>query len=183
MISPSRGTLLIANPFLKDPNFSRTVIFLCEHTEEGSFGFVLNKTFPKKLEELIPDLNINTFPVYKGGPVQTDALHFLHQYPQFISGGEEVLKNVYWGGNFESLLVSIENKEINSTRIRFFIGYSGWSEGQLNDELKEESWLTVRATRELIFDTKPEDIWKNALKHLGGDYEMMINFPIDPQLN
>ena len=183
MISPSKGILLIANPFLKDPNFSRTVIFLCEHTEEGSFGFVLNKKFPKPLEELVPDLNITNFPVYQGGPVQRDALHFLHQYPQLISGSEEVMENVYWGGNFESLLINLKNNDINKERLRFFIGYSGWSEGQLDDELKEESWLTVKATRKLIFDTKPEDIWKNSLKHLGGNYEMMINFPIDPQLN
>ncbi|MGZ4048602.1 MAG: YqgE/AlgH family protein [Bacteroidia bacterium] len=183
MISPSKGTLLIANPFLKDPNFSRTVIFLCEHTEEGSFGFVLNKKFPKPLEELVPDLNITNFPVYLGGPVQKDALHFLHQYPQLISGGDEVMENVFWGGNFESLLINLKNNDINKDRIRFFIGYSGWSQGQLNAELKEESWLTVKATRKLIFDTRPEDIWKNSLKHLGGNYEMMINFPIDPQLN
>lgn len=183
MISPSRGTLLIANPFLKDPNFSRTVIFLCEHTGEGSFGFVLNKKFPKTLTELLPDLSLKAFPVFQGGPVQKDALHFLHQYPELVGGGEKVLPNVYWGGNFESLLINLKNDDINSDRIRFFIGYSGWSEGQLDNELKEESWLTVKATRELIFETPPEDIWKNALKHLGGNYEMMINFPIDPQLN
>lgn len=183
MISPSKGILLIANPFLKDPNFSRTVIFLCEHTEEGSFGFVLNKKYPKSLEELVPDLNATGFPVYQGGPVQKDALHFLHQYPQLISGGEKIMENVFWGGNFESLLINLKNNDINRDRIRFFIGYSGWSQGQLSAELKEESWLTVKATRKLVFDTKPEDIWKNSLKHLGGNYEMMINFPIDPQLN
>lgn len=183
MISPSKGILLIANPFLKDPNFSRTVIFLCEHTEEGSFGFVLNKKYPKSLEELVPDLNVTDFPVYQGGPVQKDALHFLHQYPQLISGGEKIMENVFWGGNFESLLINLKNNDINRDRIRFFIGYSGWSQGQLSAELKEESWLTVKATRKLVFDTKPEDIWKNSLKHLGGNYEMMINFPIDPQLN
>ncbi len=76
MIPPSRGTLLIANPFLKDPNFSRTVIFLCEHSEEGSFGFVLNKKFPKSLNELLPDASVNAMPVYQGGPVQKDSLHF-----------------------------------------------------------------------------------------------------------
>ena len=183
MISPSKGTLLIANPFLKDPNFSRTVIFLCEHTEEGSFGFVLNKMFPKPLEELVPDLKVSNFPVYQGGPVQRDALHFLHQYPDLISGGKEVMEKVYWGGNFESLLINLKNNDLDQDHIRFFIGYSGWSEGQLNEEMKEESWLTVKATRKLIFDTKPEDIWKNSLKQLGGNYEMMINFPIDPQLN
>ena len=183
MITPSRGTLLIANPFLKDPNFSRTVIFLCEHSDEGSFGFILNKRFPRSLSELLPEANINDMPVYQGGPVQKETLHFLHQYPNLISGGQEVLSDIYWGGNFESLLINLRNNDLNKARIRFFIGYSGWSEGQLNDEMKEESWLTVKATRELIFETAPENIWKNSLKHLGGDYEMMINFPIDPQLN
>lgn len=183
MIPLSKGTLLIANPFLKDPNFIRTVVFICEYMKEGAFGFVLNKQLPRTLNELIPDLTDAILPVYQGGPVQGDTLHFLHQYPDLITGGEEVAEGVYWGGNFESLLIHLKNKDIDPDRIRFFIGYSGWTEGQLDDEMKEESWLTVAATRKLIFNTKPEDVWKDSLKHLGGDYEMMINFPIDPQLN
>ncbi len=183
MISPSKGILLIANPFLKDPNFSRTVIFLCEHQKEGSFGFVLNKLFPKALNELLPDLVDVNFPVYQGGPVQGDTLHFLHQYPDLISGGEEVSRGIFWGGNFESLLIHLKNNEIRPEKIRFFIGYSGWTEGQLDFEMKEESWVTATSTRKLIFGTKPEEVWKDSLKHLGGDYKMMINFPLDPQLN
>ena len=69
------------------------------------------------------------------------------------------------------------------SKIRFYIGYSGWGSGQLADELKEKSWLTVQASRKLVFHKKPDEIWKDALRHLGGDYEIMINFPIDPQLN
>jgi putative transcriptional regulator len=183
MISPARGTLLIANPFLKDPNFIRSVIFLCEHKEEGSFGFVLNKKFPQTLGELIPELEEFKIPVYYGGPVQKDTIHFLHQYPDLIPGGEEVLDGVYWGGNFESLVSYVKNNDIDLNKIRFFIGYSGWSEGQLDGELEEKSWLTVDAIRKLIFHKHPEETWKDSLKHLGGDYEMMINFPIDPQLN
>lgn len=183
MISPARGTLLIANPFLKDPNFMRTVIFLCEHKVQGSFGFVLNKKFHKTLGELIPELSEYTIPVYYGGPVQRDSIHFLHQYPELIPGGEEVFAGVYWGGNFESLVPYIKNKDIDLNKIRFYIGYSGWSEGQLDGELNEKSWLTVEATRKLIFHKQPDEVWKDSLNHLGGDYKMMINFPIDPQLN
>ncbi|MEO6187416.1 MAG: YqgE/AlgH family protein [Ginsengibacter sp.] len=183
MVSPSQGTLLIANPFLKDPNFSRSVIFLCDHKDEGSFGFVLNKKISKTLSELVPEFENFDFPVFQGGPVQGDTLHFLHQYPDLISGGEEVFENVFWGGNFESLLINLRNNDIDANLIRFFIGYSGWTGGQLDSELKEESWLTVPATKDLIFNTEPGDVWKNSLKHLGGDYEMMINYPLDPQLN
>ena len=183
MIPPAKGTLLIANPFLKDPNFSRTVIFLCEHTEEGSFGFVLNRKYKVTLDELIPDLEGYKVPVYYGGPVQMDTIHFLHQYPDEIPGGFEVTKGVYWGGDFELLVSMIKNKKIDFTKIRFFIGYSGWSDGQLKNEMTEKSWLTVQATRKIIFHRNFEEIWKDSLKELGGDYEMMVNFPIDPQLN
>lgn len=183
MIEPTAGTLLIADPFLKDPNFMRTVIFLCEHQQEGSFGFVLNKRFRKNLQELVPGFEGLDFPVYYGGPVQTDTIHFLHQYPGLIEGGSEVMPGIFWGGNFESLLAMIRNNDVDENKVRFFIGYSGWSEGQLLGELDEKSWLTVGATRKLIFHTDTESVWKDSLRELGGDYEMMINFPIDPQLN
>jgi putative transcriptional regulator len=115
--------------------------------------------------------------------VQTDTLHFLHQYPDEIPGSVEVTKGVYWGGDFDIVVQMIKKNEIDQNKIRFFIGYSGWGGGQLSDELTEKSWLTVKAIRKLVFHKKHEEIWKDALKQLGGDYEMMINFPIDPQLN
>lgn len=183
MIEPAAGILLIADPFLKDPNFLRTVVFLCEHQEEGSFGFVLNRKYENTLNELIPELEDHPLPVYYGGPVQVDTIHFLHQYPDQIPGGKEVLKGVYWGGDFDALVDLIKNSVIDPVKIRFFIGYSGWSEGQLNTEMQEKTWLTVKATRKLIFHKQYEETWKDSLKELGGDYEMMVNFPIDPQLN
>lgn len=183
MIEPGPGILLIADPFLKDPNFLRTVVFLCEHKAEGSFGFVLNRKYENTLDELIPELEGHTLPVYYGGPVQQDTIHFLHQYPEDIPEGVEVLKGVYWGGNFDSVVDLIKKGDMDPARIRFFIGYSGWSDGQLDEERKENSWLTVKAKRKLIFHLHHEDIWKEALKELGGEYEMMINYPIDPQLN
>jgi putative transcriptional regulator len=183
MIQPTTGTLLIADPFLKDPNFLRTVVFLCEHREEGSFGFVLNRQYSHTLDELIPDLEGHKLPVFYGGPVQQDTIHFLHQFPEIIPGGQEVMKGVYWGGDFDKLVELIRTDSIDTAKLRFYIGYSGWSGGQLDEELKEKSWLTVKATRKLVFHKKFEEIWKDSLKHLGGDYELMINFPIDPQLN
>lgn len=183
MIEPGPGILLIADPFLKDPNFLRTVVFLCDHKEEGSFGFVLNRQYENKLGELIPELEGNLLPVYYGGPVQMDTIHFLHQYPEEIPGGQEIVKGIYWGGDFEAAVNMIRNEEMDPNKIRFYIGYSGWGEGQLDSEMKEKTWLTVKATRKLIFHPEHDEIWKDSLKHLGGDYEIMANFPIDPQLN
>jgi putative transcriptional regulator len=184
MESPAPGILLIADPFLKDPNFMRTVVFLCEHQDEGSFGFVLNKNYEYTLDELVSGLDdLKKIPVYLGGPVQMDTIHFLHQYPEKISGGYEIIDGVFWGGNFETAIELIRSGEIDIGKIRFYIGYSGWGSGQLADELKEKSWLTVPANRRLVFHKKPSEIWKDALRDLGGEYEMMVNFPIDPQLN
>lgn len=183
MVQPGPGILLIADPFLKDPNFLRTVVFLCEHRPEGSFGFVLNRQYQNTLDELIPELEGHKLPVFYGGPVQVDTIHFLHQYPEEIPGGQEVFKGVYWGGDFESVVKLILSNEIDADKIRFYVGYSGWSEGQLEEEMTEKTWLTVKATRKLVFHVNYEDIWKDSLRHLGGDYEIMVNFPIDPQLN
>jgi len=183
MIEPAPGILLIADPFLQDPNFLRTVVFLCEHKEEGSFGFVLNRQYENTLDELIPELEGHKLPVYYGGPVQVDTIHFLHQFPDDIPGGQEVLKGVYWGGDFDAVVNLLKTKDINTDKIRFYIGYSGWSGGQLTEEMNEKTWLTTKATRKLVFHSDYREIWKESLKHLGGDYEIMVNFPIDPQLN
>jgi putative transcriptional regulator len=183
MIEPASGILLISDPFLKDPNFMRTVVFLCEHQDQGSFGFVLNRKYENTIDELIPELEGHRIPLYYGGPVQMDTIHFLHQYPQDIPGGQEVMKGIYWGGDFDKVIELIKSNEINEDKIRFFIGYSGWSDGQLHTELTDKSWLTVKATRKLVFHHDYKEIWRDSLKQLGGEYEIMINFPIDPQLN
>ncbi len=183
MIDPTSGILLISDPFLKDPNFMRTVVFLCEHQEEGSFGFVLNRKYENTIDELIPELEGHKIPLFYGGPVQMDTIHFLHQYPAEIPGGQEVMKGIYWGGDFDKVVEMIRNDEMNENKIRFFIGYSGWSDGKLKNKMDEKSWLTVKATRKLVFHNDYKEIWKDSLKQLGGEYEIMINFPIDPQLN
>lgn len=183
MISPSSGILLIADPFLKDSNFMRTVLLICRHSEEGSFGFVLNKLYDLTLEDLFTDMEGFRLPVYKGGPVQLDTIHYIHQYPHLLPDSQEITENIYWGGDFETLKSLIKGGELDTSKIKFFIGYSGWEPGQLDGEMEEKSWLTASSTRSIVFNTPLDDIWKASLKHLGGKYEMMINFPIDPQLN
>ena len=183
MIEPAQNTLLIADPFLKDPNFMRTVVFMCRHSDEGSFGFVLNKAVEQTLDQLITGLDGTEVPVYYGGPVQTDTVHYIHQYPDLIPGCYKISDEIYWGGDFETVKTLLNNNQIEFDKIKFFVGYSGWEKGQLAEELAEKSWLTATTTRKLVFTTAPEDVWKESLKHLGGEYEMLINYPIDPQLN
>ncbi len=183
MISPQQGILLIADPFLKDSNFMRSVILMCRHNEEGSFGFVLNKLYEQTLGDLITEMEGFDIPVYTGGPVQMDTVHYIHQYPDLLPDSQLVSENIYWGGDFEKLKLLIKNEEVDVSKIKFFIGYSGWTNGQLEEELSQKSWLTATSTRNIVFDTPLPEMWKAGLRHLGGKYEMMINFPIDPQLN
>jgi len=183
MVEIAPGLLLVSDPFLKDPNFLRTVILLCEHQFEGSLGFVLNRPYSKRLGELIKDLEGYDFPVFYGGPVQGDTVHFLHRRPDLIEGAAEIIDGIYWGGDFELVASLIKDGMLRPADIRFYIGYSGWASGQLEEELKTKSWITREGAKRLVFHRDAGIVWKDALKDLGGEYEQMVNCPIDPQLN
>ena len=177
------GSILIADPFLKDPNFLRTVIFLCEHQNEGSFGFVLNRKLEYVVGDLMNELAGCKFPVYYGGPVQQNTIHFLHRCGGLISGGQKITNEIYWGGEFDDVANLLQNNKLSPKDIRLFIGYSGWGEGQLNDEFNQKTWLTTFSSERLVFANNVDQIWQEALKQLGGKYEQLIHYPIDPQLN
>ena len=183
-IEPRKGDLLISEPFLTDPNFSRTVILLCEHNEEGSFGFVLNKPAKIKLNELIEGVGDRDDYIYIGGPVQQNTLQFIHKNDRLIEGGSEVQDGIFWGGDFEQMLAMMDSKLIIPDDIKFFIGYSGWAAGQLRSELEVNSWIISRNVKiEQIFNTDVETLWKEVLNTMGGKFKVVANFPVDPRLN
>jgi len=177
------GRILIADPFLKDPNFLRTVIFLCEHKGEGSFGFVINRKLDYVIGDLMTELEGCNFPVFYGGPVQQNTIHFLHRCPGLITGGEKITDEIFWGGEFEEMVALLQKNQLSLNDIRLFLGYSGWGESQLENEMNENTWLTTYSSSQLVFADDINTIWRNAVKQLGGKYEQLINYPIDPQLN
>ena len=183
MIPISENILLIADPFLKDKNFIRSVIYLCSHDAEGSLGFTLNKKTDFKLNQLISGLDSFAIPIYAGGPVGLDSIHFLHQLPELIPGSQKLAADIYWGGDFESLKDLMRKDLIDFKKIKFFLGYSGWSTGQLESEIEEKSWLSSAGNSDIIFNTPEKEIWKQSVKLLGPAFEPLINYPIDPQLN
>ncbi|MGH2645493.1 MAG: YqgE/AlgH family protein [Chitinophagaceae bacterium] len=180
---PGAGKILIANPFLRDPNFFRSVVLLCEYREEGSFGFIFNKLFTQTLDELMPDSTMKKLPVYFGGPVQLDTIHFLHNVPDLIEGGVQILPDIYWGGDFERAVELLNIGMINTGQIKLFIGYSGWGKNQLEGELKENSWIVSKGTKGLVFDETDKNIWSQSLRERGSGYASFANYPPDPSLN
>ncbi|NJN41153.1 MAG: YqgE/AlgH family protein [Flammeovirgaceae bacterium] len=182
-IEPAKGKLLISEPFLPDPNFERTIVLLCDHNSEGSFGFILNKPSIANIGEVMEDFKKIDSPVFIGGPVQQDTLHFLHQIKD-LEKAVEVVPGIYWGGDFDQLFSLFDTGQLAIDEIRFFLGYSGWSEGQLLEEIKEDSWIVSEGvTHDLVFQTKPEDMWQKTLKEMGGRFSIYSNYPVDPRLN
>lgn len=181
---PEKGDLLISEPFLNDPNFQRTVVLLCEHSDEGTFGFVLNKPSILKGGDVLED-TFNFDPtLYIGGPVQQDTLHFIHHSLDGIEGGMALGNGLRWGGNFEQLLQLYQLGQIEEDHCRFFLGYSGWSEGQLEEELKANSWIVCKnPTAAEVFQAEAEELWRKSLQRMGGKYRVFSNFPTDPRLN
>lgn len=175
------GNILIAEPFLSDGTFSRTVVLLCEHADNGTIGFVLNKQMPLSLTDLMPDLDIPML-LCEGGPVQPDTLHMLHRMPETL-GGLEVADGIYWGGSFDVLQDILKSGLSHLPDVRLLVGYSGWSAGQLDNELNEGSWYVSKATAQLVFDTDISNIWRSAVISLGPEYKHLLNLPPNPQLN
>jgi len=182
-LPPSKGKLLVSEPYLPDPNFERTIILLCEHNAEGSFGFVMNKPSLARLGDIMQDLKEIDAPVFIGGPVQQDTLHYIHRLPK-LEESTLVKDGIYWGGNFDQLVSLIETKQVAASDIKFFLGYSGWSVGQIDEELKEESWIVCdKVNEELLFDIKAEAMWQYTLRSMGGRFSVYSNYPEDPRLN
>jgi putative transcriptional regulator len=177
------GNLLIAEPFMLDPNFKRAVVLICEHHKEGTTGFVLNKPLNMKMEELIMDFPETKAPVHIGGPVSTDTIHYLHNVGDMLDDSLEVCKGVYWGGDFTKLKFLMENGLIKDDNIKFFVGYSGWTGGQLEDELKDSSWMISDMDANYLFKTKPFVLWQTVLHNKGDAYTVIAQMPDSISLN
>ena len=179
-----KGSILLAEPFMLDPNFKRSVILLTEHSEkEGSLGFVLNKPITLKINELIEDFPEIDCPVYYGGPVAQETLHYIHDVGDILDGSLKIAQNIYWGGEFEKLKFLIDTKLIQPKNIKFFLGYSGWSPGQLMDEMEYGSWVIAHLDTNYAFKTEYKEMWRQVMKHKGGSYVVIADMPDNSFLN
>ena len=180
----SPGSVLISEPFLDDDYFSRSVIFLCEHNEDGSFGFVLNKYVENEIAEMIGEFPKIDSKLGVGGPVDTSHLFYLHSLGERVPNSTIMANGLSIGGKFESVkeLINLDPSLIKS--IRFFIGYSGWDNGQLEKELEQKSWIVLNGiSNDLIMDSNNDEIWKDIMQKLGGKFKVMSKFPKNPSDN
>lgn len=183
ILEPQVGRVLVSKPFLEDPYFQRTVILLCDHGEEGSFGFVLNKYVDMDLSDIQLDIPGKEIKLAIGGPVENRNVYYIHRHNSLLSGSIHIVDDIYLGGDFEDLKDVLSAPDFDPKSVRFFIGYSGWGENQLLDELKADSWYVATCNPDLIMDTDIEDLWKEVLKTMGKKYAHLANFPVDPSLN
>ena len=157
-------------------------MLLTEFTENNAVGFILNRPLEFTIHDLLPELD-SKFIIYEGGPVEQDNLYFVHRVPDLIPESIAVGNGIYWGGNFTSLKLVLENDALDNADSRFFLGYSGWSETQLLDEIKTDSWFVSENDFENIFSIDNTTLWKNKLLQKGGEYKLWANAPSDFNLN
>lgn len=177
--------LLLADPFMGDPHFRRAVVLICEHnTEEGTVGFILNKKLNMPLTDLLasfPDIEAS---VLYGGPVGQDTLHYVHNVGDLLPDSMELCDGLFWGGDFEQLRALANTGLISADNVRFFLGYSGWSAGQLQEEIRNSSWLIGNVDANYVFNAPADDtLWRKVLEEEGSTLGVIAQIPDDLPLN
>lgn len=182
-VAPRQGHILIAEPFLAGTYFNRSIILLATYGEQGAVGFILNKKVDYPVEDLFVNFPDFDSEIHIGGPVGTDSIYFIHTLGDTIPGSIHIKDNLYWGGDFEVLKTKIKLGLVNSQQVRFFLGYSGWDAGQLEEEINENSWLVADVSQDDMMTIDENVMWAKSVRDMGGKYSMWENFPENPSLN
>ncbi len=178
-----KGRILVSEPFLNDTYFRRSVVLLTEHSKEGSVGFVLNKPVELSVSGILKDFPEIDASVSIGGPVNTNTVHYIHTVGDLIPNSVQVMKNLWWGGDFDTIKELITRGKIRKNNIRFFLGYAGWSPNQLENELSENAWVVTELDARTIMRSGDLNLWQDTLTNLGNKYRTWVNFPENPGLN
>lgn len=178
-----QGQLLIAHPLLSDGFFNRSVVYLTSHSNIGSVGFSLNFKTQFMLRDVRPQVKQGNFPIYEGGPVAKNQLFFMHTLGHDIPDTVQISDNIFVGGDFNELIHLIEHGKVKSYQVRFFAGYSGWDENQLENEIKNKHWLVNDSFDGSFFANDPDDLWELQLSAVKDSYSIFAKFGSDPSLN
>ena len=182
-IEPKPGCLLVSEPFSFGNIFSRSVVLLTNHNEEGSMGLVLTSPGLFTLSDLINDLrDFEGVPVLDGGPLGRDILFFVHPLEN-LTGAQKIAKGLFLNGDFNELKQLILDKRIDPFTIKFFLGYSGWGANQLESELINDTWVIAEEPTPYIINQSPNLLWKDILQNMGTPYSLWSRYPLIPSFN
>jgi len=179
----SAGDILIAKPFLQDGFFKRSVIYMCEHNDEGSLGFILNRHQGLLLKDIFPHLKNGNFPIFEGGPVSSNQLFYVHSLGKQLTDAIHIKDEIYWGGNFFELSELIENEKVTLNQIQFFVGYSGWDKAQLYNELKSDSWVITHTPYNKLKQIPTQELWGAELTKINPSFKVFSDYNYDPSMN
>lgn len=182
-LRPRQGRVLVADPLSDEFYFGRSVVLLVDHNDDGAFGIVMNKPTGSFLSQFTQDFEGFDVPVFIGGPVKNDNLFYIHNLGPEIPHSTEIFPGLYWGGQLEVLIDMMKFGLVRKDQIRFFLGYSGWSPKQLEDELQRNAWVVSESNYRLLMKTKANKMWDNHLQRLGPKYDLWRGFPVNPELN
>ena len=179
-----KGTLLISSPnILGDLYFNRSIIILTEVKNQEVVGFIINKTLGYQLSDLYKNVKNKKIKIFSGGPVSQDNLYFMHNKPELITNSVKFNNNMYWGGNFESVIELINENKLDNSSIKFFLGYTGWSHDQLTDEINNDSWIILNNKEKIEFNTDTNLLWGECMREMGEEFKIWSNAPENPQSN
>ena len=173
-----KGDLIIADPsIVNDIQFNRSIILITSSSIENEVvGLIINKILDYKLKDIIPEINID-FDVYDGGPVNKDNLYYIHNLGHLIPESIKINQQLYWSGNFDTIVNLINSKKITTKDIKFFLGYTGWSAKQLINEVRDDNWIKCTKIKSEDIFTKMSNSWKKTMINLGGEYTIWSNAP------
>lgn len=181
-VSSLKGKLILASPALADPNFVRTVVLIAEHGPDGALGLVLNRPTDalvgEAVDELTPIVDEDDA-VYGGGPVGEDAVMVVAEFDDPALAADLIVEDL----GFLPADSDLERIAVATRRARVFAGHAGWGPGQLEDELKADSWIVVDAHRDDVFTEDPDDLWSIVLERKGGPFAVLARMPEDPSVN
>lgn len=184
--TPHSGSLLISEPLMNDKYFSRSAILVLDEPEDGGhFGLILNKATEMTLQDLMPEWEGGKqVPIYCGGPVDLQRMFLLHTLGERLGSTTEVLPGIYVGADLDKIIDYLEEGGEVEGKLRFFLGYCGWSSGQLDGEINRKSWAVnaLPQCQNLLKDSGL-GYWRREVEDLGDDYRGWLVVPPDPSFN
>ena len=182
MSNSYKGKILISTPDISGDIFSRSVVLIVDHNEEGAFGLILNKKNENMTSKLLEIFGFQV-PVYEGGPVEKDKIFFICKGQKITEEYSDINEEFYLTEDIENIVAAILDKSISLNDVKVFSGYSGWGINQLEGEVLRKMWTPVEVYNLDYTSANDQSLWKNIMQNLGGEFLLWANSPEDVSMN